>query len=63
MDIKPPACNSCGYALPVTWTSKIEMGKVMTAVGWELDPPICPTCRRKSWLKRSSTFVRGADLR
>lgn len=63
MDYKPPACIRCGYALPMTWTNKQEMAKMMTAAGWTLAPAVCTECRRKEWQKERlrSIFATAAD--
>lgn len=50
MDYTPPLCIACHYRLPMTWTNKNEMYKMLTAAGWKLNPAICPVCRRKKWL-------------
>ena len=47
MDYNPPLCTACHYRLPMTWTNKNEMYKMLTVAGWKLHPAICPECRRK----------------
>ena len=63
MDIHAPTCSRCSYRLPVTWTDPAEMRLVLECVGWQLDPAVCPECRRKLWRQREREHRRKAIVK
>ena len=60
--IKP--CTLCRYSLPVTWTDRDEMTRILRSLGWYIGDEIyCPFCWRALKNGKQRAFLQQLRVR